>query len=102
MDNIEVKKRFFKAFSNPTRIAIIEELRKGKRCVKELCEALSLEQSRVSHNLKCLEDCGFVVVERKGKHRFYSLEEDNIIPILKHIDRHLKGYARKLASCKRL
>ena len=99
---MEARKRFFKAFSNPTRIAIIEELRKGKKCVKELCEALGLEQSRVSHNLSCLVDCGFVEVERVGRERIYTLDKEHILPILEHMDAHLSAYEERLRKCKKL
>ena len=60
----ELYKLFFKAFSNRTRFEIIKLLRKGSFSVGEITKKTSFEQSRVSHNLKCLEACGFVVSEK--------------------------------------
>lgn len=89
-----------RAFSNKTRFAIISELRRGSKSVGELGESLSLEQSLVSHNLKCLLDCGFVTVEREGKNRIYELEKETITPMLRLIDRHVARYRAHLIACK--
>ena len=66
---------FFKAFSNETRLKIIDLLKEGALTVTEICEKTGFEQSRVSHNLKCLENCGFVIAEQNGKWRKYSLDK---------------------------
>lgn len=63
----------FESFSNKLRMSIIAELRKKPLSVDGLSERLGAEQSRVSHSLKTLRECGFVNVERKGKERIYSL-----------------------------
>lgn len=52
-------KLFFRAFSNKTRSEIINMLRKNPRSVSDIVRKTGFEQSRVSHNLKCLIDCGF-------------------------------------------
>lgn len=51
---------FFKAFSNKTRFEIIRLLRKRPKSVTELERETGFEQSRILHNLRCLEACGFV------------------------------------------
>ncbi|MEK6946219.1 MAG: metalloregulator ArsR/SmtB family transcription factor [Nanoarchaeota archaeon] len=51
---------FFKAFSNETRLDIINLLKSKPLTVSEICEKTGFEQSRVSHNLRCLQNCGFV------------------------------------------
>jgi len=92
-------KLFFKAFSNKTRFEIIKLLRKGQRSVTEICKELKFEQSRVSHNLKCLETCGFVSSKWRGKNKIYSLDVEHIIPILNSTDRHIERYNKRLRSC---
>ncbi|MCH8329083.1 MAG: winged helix-turn-helix transcriptional regulator [Nanoarchaeota archaeon] len=92
-------KLFFKAFSNKTRFEIIKLLRKGPKNVSEICKELNFEQSRVSHNLKCLENCGFVNAKWNGKNKIYSLDEKHIIPILKNIEEHVKQYNKRLKTC---
>jgi len=91
---------FFKAFSNETRFEIVRLLKNGNpKNVTEICESLGFKQSRISRNLKCLIDCGFVDVERDGKQRIYSLNNDTIYPMLDLIDRHIKKYQRHLVKC---
>lgn len=92
-------KLFFKAFSNKTRFEIIKLLRKSPKHVSDICKELGFEQSRVSHNLKCLVDCGFVNNRYEGKNRVYSLDEKYIMPILKNIDAHIKHYNKRLRTC---
>ena len=90
---------FFKAFSNETRLEIIDLLKGGALTVTELCEKTGFEQSRVSHNLKCLENCGFVVAEQNGKWRKYSLDKETILPMVKLFDKHIKKYKGRLECC---
>lgn len=89
---------FFKAISNETRLNIINLLRKNSYDVSEISKKLNFEQSRISHNLKCLEKCGFVISKQKKKNRIYSLN-GYIKPILKAIDKHLIKYNNELERC---
>lgn len=90
---------FFKAFSNHTRLEIIKLLRKKPLTVTEICERTGFEQSRVSHNLRCLENCGFVKVEQNGNFRKYSLDKETIVPIIDLFEKHVKKYKRRLECC---
>ena len=90
---------FFKALANETRLAIIEELRSGDLSVSELVDRLGLEQSRVSHNLRCLAYCGFVSSRRDGKRVIYSLNRDTVLPLLDIAERHVRVYASHLLTC---
>jgi len=90
---------FFKAFSNKTRFEIIRLLRQGPKNVTQICRESGFEQSRVSHNLKCLENCGFLTSSWNGKNNVYALDMEHIIPILKDIDRHIERYDKRLSSC---
>ena len=92
-------KLFVKAFSNKTRFEIIRLLRKGPKNVTEMCKDLGFEQSRISHNLKCLENCGFVEWKWNGKNKVYSLDKSYIVPMLNNIDAHIKHYNKRLKTC---
>lgn len=90
---------FFKAFSNKTRLEIIKLLRKGPLTVSEICKKTGFEQSRVSHNLKCLINCGFVKVKQNGNFRIYSLEEKAILPIINLLEKHIERYKERIMEC---
>lgn len=90
---------FIKAFSNKTRFEIISLLTKEPRNVTQICKELGFEQSKVSHNLRCLVDCGFVHNKYEGKNKVYSLDKKHILPILKNMDEHIKYYNKRLKVC---
>lgn len=92
-------KLFFKAFSNSTRFKIITLLRQGPKNVTQICKKSGFEQSRVSHNLKALEACGFVHAMWNGKNKIYSLDKRHIVPILRNIDQHIGKYSKRLEEC---
>jgi len=90
---------FFKAFSNQTRLEIIQMLRRKPLNVTEICEKTGFEQSRVSHNLRCLEQCGFVKVTPNGNFREYALDDETIIPIVDLFEKHIWKYKERLKNC---
>lgn len=91
-------REFFRALANPTRFAIVQLLRTEPHNVGQIGEKLGLEQSRVSHNLACLLNCGFVEWEWSGKNKLYRLNPD-LRPILTGIEKHLHRYAPALDTC---
>ena len=89
-----------KVFSNPTRLEILNLLReRGRMNVTQICSELGLEQTHVSHNLRCLGFCGLVTACREGKSRIYSINEQTMLPLLKIVNEHLKKYASNLLTC---
>ena len=94
-------KIFFGTLANDNRLKIINLLRKGTKCVHEICDELRFNQTTVSHNLKRLERCGFVFVEQKGKHRYYCLNNKTIKPLMALIDAHMHDYCEKIARGER-
>ena len=91
---------FFKGLANETRLSILRALSARPMSVSELCTELAYEQSRVSHNLTCLEFCGFVYSEKDGKRRIYSLNEETIEPLMGIVDKHIRQHGQNLLQCK--
>ena len=94
-------REFFRALSNQTRFSIVQLLREKPHYVNEMVEKLRVEQSRVSHNLSCLLNCGFVEWQWNGKNKVYRLNSD-LQPILSGIEKHLAKYSPALDSCQTL
>jgi DNA-binding transcriptional ArsR family regulator len=65
--------RFFLALSDPTRLALLEELRGGECTVGELVERLGCPQPKVSRHLKALKDAGLARDRREGRNVHYAL-----------------------------
>jgi len=66
----------FHALSDETRLAVLEMLRDGERCVCDLQEALGAAQSRLSFHLKVLKEAGLVTDRREGRWSYYTLTAD--------------------------
>jgi ArsR family transcriptional regulator, arsenate/arsenite/antimonite-responsive transcriptional repressor len=65
--------RLFHALSDETRLAIVERLRSGERCVCDLTDVLDAAQSRLSFHLKVLREAGLVDCRREGRWAYYWL-----------------------------
>jgi DNA-binding transcriptional ArsR family regulator len=89
----------FKALSNESRVSILQLLRDGSRNVSEISKVLRMEQTAVSHNLRCLSFCGLVTNERIGKTIEYALNQETVEPIFRLADRHISKYAANLRTC---
>lgn len=63
----------FHALSDETRLAVLDMLRDGERCVCELQDALDAAQSRLSFHLKVLKAAGLVVDRKEGRWSYYAL-----------------------------
>lgn len=91
---------FFQSLANQTRMQLLHLLaEKGGKNVSEICTESGLEQTLVSHNLRCLTFCGLVTSSRQGKSRVYSINEQTVLPLLKIVDDHLRNYASNLFTC---
>ena len=83
MDQVRLfKAEFFKALSNPLRIAIIDTLRNGERGVNEIALALKTEQAAVSTQLSQLRSKRIVKFRKEGSYVYYSISDPAIFTLL--------------------
>lgn len=97
----DIKARFFKGFSDPTRLAILETLRAGSRTVGDIVATTGLGQSNVSNHLACLRGCGLVASEKRGRYVHYGLSDPRIAVILTLSEDLLAEVARGVYECTR-
>ncbi|MBX4196915.1 metalloregulator ArsR/SmtB family transcription factor [Candidatus Pacearchaeota archaeon] len=83
---------FFGTLVSESRLKIINVLRKGKKNVSELIGELKGDQTAVSHDLRRLKDCGFVIAEREGKFVYYRLNTVTIRPMMEIIEKHMEDH----------
>jgi DNA-binding transcriptional ArsR family regulator len=70
------------ALAAPSRLLILSRLRQGPCAVTELAEAVGMEQSAVSHQLRLLRHLGLVVGSRSGQRITYSLYDNHVAMLL--------------------
>lgn len=73
---VEQALKMFKAFSDRTRLRIFLLLLQSELCVCQMTEILKVEQSLLSHQLRCLKKAGLVQARKRGRWVFYYVTED--------------------------
>ena len=63
----------FHALSEPLRIRVLELLQQQELCVCDLCEALGVNQSKLSFHLETLKEAGLVNSRQEGRWIYYRL-----------------------------
>ena len=70
------------ALATPSRVRILGRLREGACSVGQLAEAVTMEPSAVSHQLRMLRQLGLVVGQRTGRQVIYALHDDHVAALL--------------------
>lgn len=88
------------ALATPSRVRILATLRRRPCAVGELAEAIEMESSAVSQQLRVLRQLGLVVGERRGRNVVYALHDSHVADLLdqtvSHIEHVRLGYAERV------
>ncbi|MDP9233291.1 MAG: metalloregulator ArsR/SmtB family transcription factor [Actinomycetota bacterium] len=79
-----------KVLTAPVRLALVEILAGGPRCVHELVDALSVTQPLVSQHLKVLRAARIVSTSRRGREVVYRLEDEHVHGIITELLAHAR------------
>ncbi len=82
------------ALSTPSRLQILVCLRTAPRTVSEIVDAVGMEQSAVSHQLRVLRQQSVVTVRRIGRTRQYTLRDEHIGALIDDALAHLRALER--------
>lgn len=89
------------ALATPSRLLMLARLRHSPCSVGELADAVGMEQSAVSHQLRLLRNLGLVAGKRAGRSIVYSLYDTHVAQLLDeavyHVE-HLRLGARDTRS----
>lgn len=78
--------RRLKAISDPTRLAMLDALRREPRTATDLATAFSLAQPTVSNHVKVLRDAGLVSDVRDGTRRNLVVQQDVVGELLMSLE----------------
>lgn len=78
----EALAEYFKVFSEPNRLAVLEALREGSRNVTAVVEQTGLSQALVSKHLKLLTIAGVVRRRPEGSLVFYDVIDAKVFELL--------------------
>ncbi len=92
---MELLAEYFKVFSEPNRLAVLEALRGGKRNVTAVVETTGLSQALVSKHLKLLTIAGVIKRCPEGSLVFYEVIDRSVFRLLEKGERLLKESRRQ-------
>jgi len=91
--------KFFKALSDSARLRIVAQLAANAELnVSELVEALEVSQPLISWHLRRLEKVGLVMVRRKGRQAYCSLNRGMLHQYLQEFAEVLGGAAQPMGN----
>jgi len=99
--DLDLKAKMFRGFADPSRLAILDLLRAGPRCVYEIADSASLSQPNTSAHLACLEECGLVHKERRGKFIYYRMAHREATTLLNQAEAILAKVEDHIFRCTR-
>lgn len=70
--------RVFKAFTDESRVRVLELLCDGEQCACVLLDDLKIKQPTLSHHMKILCESGVVACRRQGKWSYYSIDAEKL------------------------
>lgn len=89
----EARAQIIKALAHPSRLFIVEELAKGKRCVQELAEMIGVDGSTASKHLSILKISGLVKDQKSGTSVYYELLTPCILNFFGCVEKVMKSNA---------
>lgn len=92
---IELKAEVLKALGHPTRLAIVEMLAEGERCVCEINKLINADHSTISKHLTVLRKAGILSDRKQGLNVFYKLEVPCVLKFIGCITSVIETRVRK-------
>jgi DNA-binding transcriptional ArsR family regulator len=74
------------ALGDPTRRAVLEELRRGPRAVGEIARRLPVSRPAVSQHLRVLKEAGLVTERQNGTRRLYRVDPDGLAELREYLE----------------
>ncbi|MCX6070019.1 MAG: metalloregulator ArsR/SmtB family transcription factor [Chloroflexi bacterium] len=102
LTSLELKAKLFRGLGDPSRLSILETLRRGPKTVSEIVASTGLSQPNASNHLACLRDCGLVRSEPSGRYVSYALSDDRVAGLLALGEEVLADVARGIYECTRV
>jgi ArsR family transcriptional regulator len=78
---VELIAERFRALSEPTRIKLLDRLRKGEATVLELTAAVGTTQQNVSKHLVLLQRAGIVGRRKEGNFAYYRIVDTSVLAL---------------------
>jgi DNA-binding transcriptional ArsR family regulator len=92
---VELKAEILKAMAQPTRLRILECLRKGEKCICEIVPLIQGEQSNISRHISLMQKCRLVVTRKEGVRVLVKVRDPKIFDVLDRISQILQSQIKE-------
>jgi len=89
-DLVELIADRFRALAEPTRIKLLDRLRKGEATVLELTALVGTTQQNVSKHLNLLQHAGIVARRKRGNFSYYRIADATVYALCETVCRSLE------------
>jgi len=93
-----MKAEVLKAVAHPIRLAILETLRDGEKCVCNIAREVDSERSNVSRHLSVMVKAGVLSSRKEGLMVFYALRTPCMLEFLGCVERVLRNQHQENAA----
>jgi DNA-binding transcriptional ArsR family regulator len=100
-DTHKQRARILKAMAHPSRLAMLEALTDGERCVCDLQKLVGSDMSTVSKHLSVMKAAGLVEARKEGLWMHYRLRVPCVMQFMHCIEAVLNEGKTQVAECRR-
>lgn len=86
----------FQAIADSTRREIIDMLAEKSRPVNEIADRFEISRPAVSKHIKILNECGLVVIRRKGRQRYCRADTRKLQEVMEWAQQYRKFWNERL------
>ncbi|HSP07909.1 MAG TPA: metalloregulator ArsR/SmtB family transcription factor [Acidobacteriota bacterium] len=91
----------FSALADPTRRAILEQLRGGRASVTELAKPFRISYAAVSKHLAVLNEAGLIEMKKDGRIHWMHLRKGPLKEAVDWLDRYEQFWSERLDALER-
>jgi DNA-binding transcriptional ArsR family regulator len=92
----------FQAIADPTRREIIDLIATQSLPVNEVANRFEISRPAVSKHIKILNECGLVVIQKKGRKRYCRADVRKLKKVSDWANKYQKFWTKKLDSLEAL
>jgi DNA-binding transcriptional ArsR family regulator len=93
-----MRRDVFQAIADPVRRDIIALLANEALTINTVAENFEISRPAISKHIRILNECGIVVISKKGRERYCEIQPKNLIPVSEWIEQYRKLWEGKLDS----
>ncbi len=97
-----MRRDVFQAIADPTRREILGILSSQPLNVNEITGNFPVSRTAVSKHMKILQECGLLVVEKKGRERFCHARLESLLEVSDWINQYARFWNKSLDKLEEL